>query len=99
MAIAGLVLGIVGIVFSFIPGVSFIGLIAPHMMRQFVGDDYRYLIPASALAGALVLLIADTFGRLVIAPVILPVGAITAFLGGPMFLFLLIRGGYKNDRG
>ena len=69
------------------------------MMRQFVGDDYRYLIPASALAGALVLLIADTFGRLVIAPVILPVGAITAFLGGPMFLFLLIRGGYKNDRG
>ena len=84
---------------AFVGIISFIGLIAPHMMRQFVGDDYRYLIPASALAGALVLLIADTFGRLVIAPVILPVGAITAFLGGPMFLFLLIRGGYKNDRG
>ncbi len=76
--------------------ISFVGLVAPHMMRRFVGDDYRFLIPGSAVAGALVLLAADTFGRLIIAPVILPVGAITAFLGAPVFLLLLLKGG---DRG
>ncbi|MCR4771185.1 MAG: iron ABC transporter permease [Oscillospiraceae bacterium] len=78
---------------SFVGIIGFIGLIAPHMMRRFVGDDYRFLIPASALAGALVLMAADTFGRLVISPVILPIGAITSFLGGPAFLVLLIKGG------
>ncbi len=78
---------------SFVGVISFIGLIAPHIMRIFVGDDYRFLIPASALAGALVLLAADTFARLIIAPVILPVGAITAFLGAPVFLALLLKGG------
>ena len=78
---------------SFVGIISFIGLVAPHMMRKFVGDDYRFLIPCSAVADALVLLAADTFGRLIISPVILPVGAITSFLGAPMFLILLIRGG------
>ena len=66
------------------------------LVRRFVGDDYRYLIPCSAAAGALVLLVADTFGRLIIAPVILPVGAITSFLGGPAFLFLLVKGGGRK---
>ncbi len=77
---------------SFVGIISFMGLIAPHIMRRFVGNDYRYLIPCSAVAGALLLILADTFGRLIIQPVILPVGAITSFLGGPMFLFLLFRG-------
>jgi iron complex transport system permease protein len=77
---------------SFVGIISFMGLIAPHIMRRFVGSDYRYLIPCSAAAGALLLILADTFGRLIINPVILPVGAITSFLGGPMFLFLLFRG-------
>ena len=81
---------------SFVGIISFIGLVAPHMTRKFVGDDYRFLIPCSAVADALVLLAADTFGRLIISPVILPVGAITSFLGAPMFLILLIRGGDRD---
>lgn len=77
---------------SFVGIISFVGLVAPHIMRRFVGNDYRYLIPCSAVAGALLLILADTFARLIIAPVILPIGAITSFLGAPMFLFLLFRG-------
>lgn len=77
---------------AFVGIISFVGLIAPHMMRRYVGDDYRFLIPCSAVAGALVLLAADTFGRLIISPVILPVGAITSFLGAPAFLILLLKG-------
>lgn len=81
---------------AFVGIISFIGLVAPHMMRRFVGEDHRYLIPASALAGGLLLLAADTFGRLVIAPVILPVGAISSFLGAPVFLTLLMKGGREE---
>ncbi len=81
---------------SFVGIISFVGLVAPHIMRRFVGNDYRYLIPCSAVAGALLLILADTFGRLIIKPVILPIGAITSFLGAPMFLFLLFRG-FKNN--
>jgi len=77
---------------SFVGIISFVGLVAPHIMRRFVGNDYRFLIPSSAAAGALLLVLADTFGRLIIAPVILPIGAITSFLGAPMFLYLLFRG-------
>ncbi|NCB50331.1 MAG: iron ABC transporter permease [Clostridia bacterium] len=76
--------------------ISFVGLVAPHIMRRFVGNDYRFLIPSSAAAGALLLVLADTFGRLIIAPVILPIGAITSFLGAPMFLYLLFRGFKSN---
>ena len=82
---------------SFVGIIGFIGLVAPHIMRKFVGDDYRYLIPASAIAGAFVLTLADTFGRLIISPVILPVGAITSFLGAPVFLVLLMKGAGKRD--
>lgn len=77
---------------SFVGIISFVGLVAPHIMRRFVGNDYRFLVPGSAVAGALLLILADTFGRSIIAPVILPIGALTAFLGAPMFLFLLFKG-------
>lgn len=77
---------------SFVGIINFIGLIAPHIMRRFVGSDYRYLLPASALAGALLLLAGDLFARMAIAPVILPIGAITSFLGAPFFLYLLFKG-------
>lgn len=77
---------------SFVGIISFVGLIAPHIMRRFVGTDYRYLIPGSALAGALLLLLADIFARTVMSPVILPIGALMSFVGGPMFLFLLFQG-------
>ena len=68
------------------------GLLAPHIMRRFIGNDYRFLLPTSALTGAVLLLTADTFGRLIVAPIILPIGAITSFLGAPLFLYLLFKG-------
>ena len=76
--------------------ISFVGLVAPHIMRKFVGNDYRYLVPGSAVVGSLLLVLADLVSRTVMAPVILPIGALTSFLGAPMFLFLLFKGGKKN---
>lgn len=82
---------------SFVGIIGFVGLIAPHIMRMFLGNDHRYLIPGSAMAGALLLLAADTVAKIVMPPVILPIGALMSFVGGPMFLFLLFKGG--SDRG
>lgn len=84
------------VVVSFVGIISFVGLIAPHMLRKFVGNDYRFLLPASALSGAIILLLSDLFGRYIVAPVILPIGAITSFLGGPMFLYILFKGVAKK---
>ena len=77
---------------AFVGVISFVGLIAPHMVRRFTGNDYRFLIPGSALGGAILLLIGDLVSRSVLSPVVLPIGAITSFLGAPMFLWLLFRG-------
>ena len=65
--------------------------VMPMTARRVVGSDYRYLLPASTLMGALLLLLADSAGRLVVAPVILPIGAITSFLGAPLFLYMLFK--------
>ena len=80
---------------SFIGLVNFIGLIAPHIARRFVGNDYRFLLPASLALGATVMLASDLVARMIVSPVILPIGAITSFLGAPLFLFLLYKG-YKR---
>jgi iron complex transport system permease protein len=69
--------------------ISFTGLIIPHMLRMVIGPDHVRLLPATALAGALFLLVADTVARTAIAPAELPVGVLTAFIGGPFFLYLL----------
>ena len=82
---------------SFAGIISFVGLIAPHMMRFFVGKDHRYLIPGSAVCGALLLILADAAAKLIAPPVILPIGAIMSFIGGPVFLILLFRGRGGND--
>ena len=71
--------------------IGFIGLVAPHMCRMVIGGDNRFLIPASGLFGAALLLAADTVARTIMAPIILPVGVITAFMGGPLFLYLIMR--------
>jgi iron complex transport system permease protein len=71
--------------------VGFVGLIVPHMLRLVIGNDQRLLIPAAALAGGILLTLADTVARTAIAPQQLPVGVITAMLGVPLFLFLLYR--------
>lgn len=71
--------------------IGFVGLIVPHLMRLAVGNDQRVLLPASALAGGSLLVLADTAARTVVAPIQLPVGVLTALLGVPVFLFLLGR--------
>ena len=80
---------------AFVGVVSFVGLVAPHMLRRFTGADHRFLIPASALGGAALLLLGDLAARELLSPAVLPIGAITSFLGAPMFLYLLFR---RRDR-
>ena len=77
---------------SFLGIIGFVGLIAPQIMKRFVRDDFRYLIPSSFLFGSALLLLSDLVSRLIIQGTPLPVGAITSLLGGPMFIYLLIRG-------
>jgi iron complex transport system permease protein len=69
--------------------IAFVGLIVPHMVRMIVGPDHKTLLPASALAGACLLVLADTLARLVLAPAELPVGVVTALIGVPFFISLL----------
>jgi iron complex transport system permease protein len=83
---------ITAVAVAFMGIIGFIGLIAPQMMRRILGVDHRFLIPASAVTGAALLLFADTLARTIISPVVLPVGAITAFFGAPLFLFILAKG-------
>lgn len=83
---------ITAVAVSFLGIIGFIGLVGPHMMRRVLGGDHRFLIPAASVAGGLLLLAADTVARTVVAPVVLPVGAITSFMGAPLFLYLLARG-------
>ena len=71
-------------------------VIVSYIVRLVVGNNHVYLLPSSAMAGALLLLLGDLFARVVISPVILPIGAITSFLGGPLFLYLLFKGGKKE---
>jgi iron complex transport system permease protein len=76
--------------------IGFVGLMIPHVMRLIVGSDHRLLLPASFLGGGIFLCWADTLARILLAPAELPVGIITAFFGGPFFLFLLYRDGAKK---
>ncbi|WP_375661813.1 MULTISPECIES: FecCD family ABC transporter permease [unclassified Bartonella] len=71
-------------------GIGFIGIIVPHILRQLIGPDHRYLIPCSALLGAALLIFADMFARLIVAPAELPIGIVTALFGAPFFLWILI---------
>jgi iron complex transport system permease protein len=71
--------------------IGFIGLVAPHITRLVIGTDYRYLIPASGIVGAVLIVGSDIISRNIIPPIIIPVGVITAFMGGPLFLYLIMR--------
>lgn len=75
--------------------IGFVGLVCPHMVRRIIGDDQRFLIPGSAVMGAILLLASDTVARVIVAPYVLPVAVLTAFMGAPVFIFLLFRG-YKR---
>ncbi|MCY1374460.1 Hemin transport system permease protein HmuU [compost metagenome] len=71
--------------------IGFVGLVVPHMLRLLLGNDQRLILPACALSGGILLVLADTLARTLIAPEQLPVGVITALLGVPTFLYLLHR--------
>lgn len=71
--------------------IAFVGLIIPHLVRLAIGPDHRYLVPGSAMAGAILLIVADAFSRVLVAPAELPVGILTAMLGTPFFFFLLLQ--------
>ncbi|UQZ48764.1 Fe(3+)-citrate ABC transporter permease YfmE [Bacillus sp. PK3-037] len=82
VALAGSCVAVVG-------SIGFIGLLAPHIARRLAGEKAKYLLPASALIGAIILLIADTLGRGIMPPVEIPAGILTAVIGAPYFLYLL----------
>jgi len=92
--IVGMVLSslVAALIVSLMGVIGFVGLLAPHMVRRVIGSDHRFVIPASALVGALILVVSDTLARTIISPLVLPVGVITAFMVGPLFLAILIRG-------
>jgi len=80
----------VGAVVAVCGPIGFVGLMAPHICRLLTGADHRYLTPATLLFGGAFLAVCDTVARTVIAPTELPVGILTALLGGPFFLWLLL---------
>ncbi len=81
----------VGTSVALVGTISFVGLVVPHVVRMLIGPDHRYLLPASALAGALLLVVADALARVLVAPTELPVGVITTIVGVPFFISLLRR--------
>jgi len=78
-------------IISFTGVIGFVDLISPHIARMLIGSDHRFLIPFSALVGALILLCSDTVARLVLRPVELPVGIVTSLLGVPFFIYILVN--------
>jgi iron complex transport system permease protein len=89
IALVGWVAVGVGTSVALVGTIAFVGLVVPHIVRMLVGPDHRVLLPASALAGAILLVVADTLARVIIAPTELPVGIITAIIGVPFFISLL----------
>lgn len=80
------------LIISFVGSISFIGLVAPHIVRRIIGDDHWFLLPATLVTGALILLGSDIAARMVLQPHVLPVSIFTSFLGAPVFIYLIIKG-------
>jgi iron complex transport system permease protein len=91
--ITGMVLASVlsAVIVSFFGIIAFIGLLGPHIARMIIGSDHRHLIPLSIILGAIILIVADGVGQVILYPSVIPVGIITSMLGGPLFIYLLIR--------
>lgn len=80
-----------GVAVAFTGTIGFVGMVAPHVARMIVGNDYRYTIPTASLCGALLLLVADTLSRILVTTVSLPIGVVTSFIGVPFFIWLIVR--------
>jgi iron complex transport system permease protein len=77
-------------IISFTGIIGFVGLVAPHLTRFVIGGDHRFLLPASCLSGSILIIAADTVGRTLLSPIILPIGIVISFIGVPMFIYLLM---------
>ncbi|GMW02783.1 MAG: ABC transporter permease [Candidatus Hydrogenedentota bacterium] len=88
---------VVGAAVSAAGSIGFVGLITPHMLRLTMGADHRWLLPASALGGAILLTLADLAARTIAMPTEIPVGIITAIAGGPFFIWLILRNGRRHS--
>ncbi|NVK35190.1 MAG: iron chelate uptake ABC transporter family permease subunit [Rhodobacteraceae bacterium] len=86
-----LVAGATGAAVAVSGGIGFVGIVVPHLLRLTIGPDHRYLLPGCALLGATLLLVTDTLSRTIVAPAELPIGILTALLGAPFFLWILLR--------
>ena len=84
------------IIIAFTGLIGFVGLAAPHMSRLIVGNDFRKLIPCSAIFGSFLMIFADTLGRTLFSPVIIPVGVMLSIIGGPFFMYLLLKRGVQH---
>ncbi|WP_163835799.1 FecCD family ABC transporter permease [Spartinivicinus ruber] len=82
---------LVGVAVAFAGMIGFVGLVVPHLIRLVIGPDHRFLLPASALLGATLMVLADLCARIVISPAELPIGIVTALIGAPFFMFLLLQ--------
>jgi iron complex transport system permease protein len=91
MIVFGIASLLVGTAVAASGSVGYVGLIVPHLVRLSIGSDNRLVVPLSAIAGAIFVVLADTVARTVIAPRELPVGAVTALIGAPLFIYLLRR--------
>ncbi len=89
--VSGLLVTVVAAVtISFVGVIGFVGIVAPHVARLLIGSEHRVLLPASTLIGALLVLVADTIGRTIISPTIIPVGIVLSVVGAPIFLYLIL---------
>jgi len=89
MLVASLV---TAVIVAFLGIIGFVGLVCPHMVRRLIGSDHRFLLPATLVTGSLLLLGSDTVARLLLAPHLLPVSVLTAFMGAPVFIYLIAKG-------
>ncbi len=83
---------ITAVVVSFLGIIGFVGLVCPHIVRRLIGGDHRFLMPATLVVGSILLLGSDTAARFILAPHLLPVSVLTAFMGAPVFIYLILRG-------
>jgi iron complex transport system permease protein len=90
-AVFGIASLLIGTAIALAGPIGFIGLIVPHTLRAILGPDHRLLLPMSILGGGILLVLCDTLARTITAPAQLPTGAVTAVLGGPLFVSILIR--------
>ena len=91
LAMLGLAAVLAGAAVSFAGLLGFVGLIVPHLVRFFVGHDNRWVLPLSAACGAAFVVLCDLLSRIMFAPYEVPVGILMAFLGGPFFIYLILK--------